>query len=117
MHISIYHNPRCGKSRAALQWLLDHGYTPTVIEYLKTPPTAQQLDELLSQLGYDDPRQLMRTKEAEYRALQLARPELSRTQLLNALAAHPKLIERPIVVTERGTVIARPLEKLTELLA
>lgn len=117
MHISIYHNPRCSKSRAALQWLLDHGYTPTVIEYLKIPPTTQQLDELLARLGYDDPRQLMRTHEAEYRELDLANPELSRAQLVEYLAAHPKLIERPIVSTDRWAVVARSVEKLSDLLA
>lgn len=117
MPISIYHNPRCSKSRAALQWLLDHGHTPTVIEYLKNPPTAQQLAELLALLGYEDPRQLMRTQEAAYRELDLANPAHSPAALLQCLAAHPKLLERPIIVTDRGAVIARPLEKLIAFLA
>lgn len=88
---------------------------PSVIEYLKTPPSAKELEEILDMLGME-PRQLMRTREEEYKALGLDNSELSRKQLIQAMVKHPKLIERPIVIHNNKAVIGRPPEKILEIL-
>jgi arsenate reductase len=113
--ISIYHNPRCSKSRQALQLLHDHGYDPRIVEYLKEPPTERQIKRLLKLLAME-PRDLMRKMEAEYRALGLDDPKLSPAALIKAMAQHPVLIERPIVVKGDRAVLGRPPEKVLEIL-
>ena len=113
--LTLYHNPRCSKSRAALELLEARGLTPTIVHYLETPPSVEQLRELLSKLGLPA-RQLLRSGEEEYKALNLADASLSEEQLLSAMAAHPKLIERPILIVGAHAVIGRPTEKLLELL-
>lgn len=114
--VTIYHNPRCSKSRETLALLEQHGVTPQVVLYLETPPDAAQIRTLLKQLGFSSPRELMRTKETLYRDLALADPALSDDQLIAALAAHPKLIERPIVVNGAHARLGRPPEQVLALL-
>jgi len=113
--ITLYHNPRCSKSRAALELLGRHGVQLAVVEYLDTPPTQETLDALLDMLDLE-PRELMRTHEQEYREAGLDDPALTRAQLIAAMLEHPKLIERPIVVRDGKAVIGRPPEKVLELL-
>jgi arsenate reductase len=115
MKVTIYHNPRCSKSRAALKLLVDRGIEPEVIEYLKTPPDRKTLERLLKRLGME-PRELMRQNEAAYAEAGLADPALAREALLDALIAHPILIERPIVVADGKAVIGRPPERVLEVL-
>ena len=112
--VTIYHNPRCSKSRTALQLLCDRGIEPTVVEYLQTPPDAKTLDRLLTLLKME-PRDLMRKGEQEYRALKLADPKLTRAQLIAAMVKHPILIERPIVVSGQKAIVARPPERVAEV--
>ena len=111
----IYHNPRCSKSRQALALLEEHGVVPEIIRYLETPPTAAELADLLDKLGLQ-PRDLMRQKEAEYKELGLDNPELSNDALIAAMVAHPKLIERPIVVKGSKAALGRPPESVLSLL-
>ncbi|MEW8586828.1 MAG: arsenate reductase (glutaredoxin) [Candidatus Thiodiazotropha sp.] len=115
MSVEIYHNPRCSKSRQTLQLLQDKGIEADVVEYLKTPPDKATLERILAMLGLE-PRELMRKKEKEYKALQLDDPQLSRDQLIEAMIANPKLIERPIVVQDGKAAIGRPPEKVLEIL-
>jgi arsenate reductase len=112
--IVIYHNPRCAKSRAALQLLRGRGIEPRIVEYLKQPPAANELLALLRALKRP-PHDLLRTKEAEYKKLRLL-PESSETSILRAIAQHPILFERPIVVRGNRAVIARPPEKAADLI-
>lgn len=111
----LYHNPRCSKSRAALKYLADKGIQPQVIEYLKTPPTKSELEELLRKLGRDV-RDLLRDGEDEYTQLGLHNPHMTRDELLDALVQHPILLQRPIVVRGERAVIARPAEAIDLLL-
>lgn len=113
--LTLYHNPRCSKSRAALELLEARGLAPTVVRYLETPPDAATLEALLGKLGIP-PRQLLRSGEDEYKALDLANPALSDAQLIEAMAQHPKLIERPILVAGDKAVIGRPPENVLEIL-
>ncbi len=113
--LRLYHNPRCSKSRAALQLLEERGLTPTIVRYLDTPPDVDQLQALLRQLGIA-PRQLLRSGEEAYQQLGLANPALTDAQLIEAMSKHPKLIERPILVAGDKAVIGRPPEKILELL-
>ncbi|WP_135607099.1 arsenate reductase (glutaredoxin) [Solemya velesiana gill symbiont] len=115
MSVEIYHNPRCSKSRQTLQLLQDQGVEPDITEYLKTPPDAATLKNILNMLGLE-PRELMRTKEAEYKEAGLDNPELSRDQLIQAMVDHPKLIERPIVIKDNKAAIGRPPEKVLDIL-
>jgi len=115
MSVTLYHNPRCSKSRQTLQLLQERGIEPQVIEYLKTPPDADTLRAILAQLGIG-PRDLLRRKEAEYKALGLDNPELSDAELIQAMVEHPRLIERPIVLTDKGAAIGRPPENVLEVL-
>ena len=115
MTISIYHNPRCSKSRQTLQLLQEHDAEPDVIEYLKTPPDAATLSKLLDMLGME-PRQLMRTKEAEYKQSGADNPDLNRDELIALMVQHPKLIERPIVVNNGKAAIGRPPEQVLDIL-
>jgi arsenate reductase (glutaredoxin) len=112
--VTIWHNPRCSKSRGALALLTEHGVDPAVVRYLEDAPTRAELEEVLRRLGTDDPRAIIRTGEARYRELGLAGAD--RDTLLDALAAHPILIERPIVLLGDRAVVARPPERALELL-
>ena len=109
---TIWANPSCSKSRGAEQLLAEHGITPSRVLYLDTPPSREQLEEVLRRLGTDDPRAITRTGEPEYAGLEQA----GRDELLDALAQHPQLIERPVVVRGDRAVVARPPERLLELL-
>ena len=113
--LTLYHNPRCSKSRGALELLEARGLTPNVVRYLETPLNAAQIKALLSKLGISA-RQLLRTGEDEYKMLQLADESLSDAQLIDALAQHPKLMERPILEVGDKAVIGRPPEQILELL-
>lgn len=113
--IRIYHNPRCSKSRETLTLLQEQGIEPTVVEYLKDTPTAKELAELLQKLGIQA-RQLMRSKEEEYKSLGLDNPKLSEDELINAMVTHPKLIERPIVVAGNQARIGRPPHLVLEII-
>lgn len=115
MKITIYHNPRCSKSRAALDMLRNKGIEPEIIEYLSHPPSKQNLQRLLVLLGLE-PRDLMRKQETAYREAGLDDPSLDREQLIDAMVEHPVLIERPIVVANGKAVIGRPPEKVLEIL-
>ena len=110
----LYHNPRCGKSRAALALLHEHGVMPRVVEYLKTPPSATELAQIVAALGIA-PADLVRRGEEPYKA-RYAGKSLSDAQWLEALAAHPILIERPIAVRGGRAVVGRPPERVLELL-
>ncbi len=115
MQVTIYHNPRCSKSRATLALLEERGIEPRIVRYLDTPPKADELREILGALGMA-PRALLRKGEAEYRELDLGRDSLSDDALIEAMATHPKLIERPIVVTGGRARIGRPPEAVLEIL-
>lgn len=112
--VTIYHNPRCSKSRQTLELLQQNGVEPTIIKYLETPPSQTELKQLLQKLGLS-PRELMRTKEAVYKELNLA-DESSDDVLITAMVNNPKLIERPIVVKDDTAVLGRPPENALELI-
>lgn len=112
---TIFHNPACSNSRGALALLRAHGIEPEVVEYLKTPPSVERLTGLVAAMGMA-PRELLRDKEAEFATLGLADPRWSDTQLLELMVRHPRLINRPIVETARGTRLCRPPERVLELL-
>lgn len=112
---TIYHNPRCSKSREALALLETEGVPLTIVRYLDTPPDAGTLKALLRKLGVSA-RELLRTKEEEYTSLALDNPSLNEDDLIAAIVAHPRLLERPVVVHGNRAVIARPPERLKELL-
>jgi arsenate reductase len=111
----IYHNPRCSKSRQTLELLNGKDLDTEIIEYLKTPPDATELERILDLLELE-PRQLMRTNEAEYAELKLDDESLGRAQLVAAMVSHPKLIQRPIVVSNGRAALGRPPEKVLEIL-
>lgn len=115
MNPRIYHNPKCGTSRNTLAIIKASGETPEVIEYLKTPPSRDELVSLLSQMGITA-RDLLRRKGTPYDELGLDNPGLSEDQLIDAMMAHPILINRPIVVTDKGARLCRPSEQVFELL-
>jgi len=112
--IVIYHNPRCSKSRAALALLRERGYEPRVIEYLNAPPTREELLRLVEKLGVPA-EQLVRKGEEVFRT-QFAGKPMSQAQWLDAMAAHPILIERPVIVRGARAVIGRPPENALDLL-
>lgn len=115
MPVRIFHNPRCSKSRQALKLLQDRGIEPEIIEYLKTPPSADELRHILDLLGLA-PRALMRPKEHIYKEAGLDDdPSLDDTALIKAMVEHPILIERPIVLTEDQAALGRPPEKVLEI--
>lgn len=113
--VRIYHNSRCSKSRAALALLQEKGCECEVVNYLETPPSVEELTALLAQLGMTA-RELMRKGESEYQALNLGEPTLSETALIAAMAEHPRLIERPIVIANGKAVLGRPPESVLDLL-
>ncbi len=111
----LYHNPRCSKSRGALELLETRGLKPEIVRYLETPPSAAELKALLDKLGLA-PRQLLRTGEDEYQSLGLADPAISDEQIIDAMAGHPRLIERPILIAGDKAIVGRPPEKVLEIL-
>jgi arsenate reductase len=113
--VTIYHNPRCSKSRQTLALLEENGVKPEVVLYLETPPNADALRGLLSKLGITA-RQLLRTGEDAYKENNLSDASLSEDALIQAMVDHPKLIERPIVVKGAKAVIGRPPENVLELI-
>ena len=115
MTITIYHNPDCGTSRNTLAIIRQSGEEPQVIEYLKTPPSRERLVELLEAMAMT-PRQLLREKGTPYAELGLGDPKWSDDEILDFMLAHPILINRPIVVSPLGVVLARPSEKVLDIL-
>jgi len=113
--ITIYHNPRCGTSRNTLALLRERGLAPEVIEYLKTPPDLATLQRLVADSG-QPPADFIRAKEALYAELGLDAPGVTDAERLAAVAAHPALLQRPIVVTPRGVRVCRPVERVLEIL-
>lgn len=112
MSVTIYHNPRCGKSREALRLLAERGISPTVVEYLKTPPDAAELARVLALMGMR-PAAILRAKEAREAGID---PDLPDEALLAAMVAHPEVIERPIVVGDGKAALGRPPVKVLEIL-
>ncbi len=113
--ITIYHNPRCSKSRQTLALLQEQGLEPTVIEYLKTPPSRKELERILELLNMQ-PRDLMRSKEKEFAEAGLNDPALDANALIDAMLTHPKLMERPIVLANGKAALGRPPEQVLEIL-
>ncbi|ELY4524054.1 arsenate reductase (glutaredoxin) [Cronobacter turicensis] len=114
--VTIYHNPRCSKSRETLSLLTERGIEPDVMLYLETPPDGATIKTLLKQLGFSQARELMRTKEELYKTLNLADASLSEEALIQAMVDNPKLIERPIVVSDGKARLGRPPEQVLEIL-
>lgn len=115
MDVIIYHNPACGTSRNTLGLIRNAGVEPHVVEYLKTPPSRPMLERLIERMG-DTPRALLRQKGTPYAELGLDDPALSDAALIDAMMAHPILINRPIVVTPKGVRLCRPSEEVIDLL-
>jgi arsenate reductase len=115
MDITIYHNSRCGTSRNTLEALRQAGHEPRVVDYLATPPEREQLRQMIATAGLSV-REAMRAKEAVYAELKLDDPALSDDALLDAMLAHPILINRPFVVTPKGVRLCRPVERVQEIL-
>ena len=113
--IIVYHNPECGTSRNTLGLIRNAGLEPHVIEYLKTPPSRAMLESLIERAGIS-PRDLLREKGTPYANLNLGNPELTNTQLIDAMMAHPILINRPLVVSPLGVKLCRPSEEVLSLL-
>lgn len=115
MKVVIYHNPRCSKSRATLELLTSQNIEPEIVEYLKTPPDKEKISQILALLDLP-PRDLMRRSEPAYHDNELDNPDLSTDQLLDAMIAHPELIQRPIVLASGKARIGRPPESVLEIL-
>ncbi len=113
--ITIWHNPRCSKSRQTLQLIEDRGLEPTIVEYLRTPPSTEELEQVLRMLGLE-PRDLMRKKEAAYKEQSLDEPSLSSQELVQAMVDNPVLIERPVVIVGNKAALGRPPENVLDLL-
>jgi arsenate reductase (glutaredoxin) len=113
--IILYHNPKCSTSRRTLALLESQGIQPTIVEYLKTPPSKTQLKKILLALGLE-PRELMRKKESGYKEARLDDPRLTRAALIAAMVANPRLIERPIVVNGDLAAVGRPPENVLRIL-
>ena len=112
--VRMYHNPKCSKSRETLTLLREHGVEPEIVEYLKQPPTAAEVVELIGKLKLD-PHALLRTKEEPYKRLKLS-PKSTEAQVAKAIASEPVLLERPIVVVGKRAAIGRPPENVLEIL-
>lgn len=115
MSVTIYHNPDCGTSRNTLAMIRASGEEPVVIEYLKTPPNRERLVQLIAAMNIT-PRELLREKGTPYAELGLGDPALTGEQIVDAMLAHPILINRPIVETPKGTRLCRPSEAVLDLL-
>jgi arsenate reductase len=114
MTVTIWHNPRCSKSRQTLELLQKKGVTPTVREYLKQPPSKSEVETLIDMIG--DPVELIRDGEPEFKALKKKKADMSRADVAKAIAAHPILLQRPIVVAGKKAAIGRPPEAVLPLL-
>lgn len=115
MSVTIWHNPRCSKSRQTLKLLTDRGITPAIVEYLKTPPSPTELRDALDRLGFA-PRELMRRKEPPYKSERLDDESLPDDALIHAMHDHPVLIERPVVFAGGKAALGRPPEQVLEIL-
>lgn len=115
MTVTIWHNPRCSKSRQTLELLKSKGVEPTIREYLKEPPSKAEVEKLVALVG-GDPLELIRDGEAEFKALKLRKADLTKGQIVDAIAAHPVLLQRPIVVKGARAAIGRPPEAVLPLL-
>jgi arsenate reductase len=115
MNVTIYHNPRCSKSRQTMALLEEHNITPTVVEYLQNPPDITTLQNILQQLGIG-PRELMRSGEEDYKTVQAELANMNDDALVQWLTQHPQVIQRPIVVSDKGARIGRPPEDVLEIL-
>lgn len=115
MSVTIYHNPKCSKSRQTLELLDEHGIKPTIIEYLKSPPTVKELKEVLALLGLS-PRALIRKKESIYAECGIGNPALTDDELIEFMVTHPILIERPIVLANGKAALGRPPSQVLEIL-
>ena len=119
MKVVMWHNPRCSKSRQTLQLLQERGIEPEIVKYLETPPSAEELKEVINLLGFSSARDLMRRKEKEYKELGLADTSKSEEDLIAAMVEHPRLIERPVVIVEdkkgRRAALGRPPENVLKL--
>ncbi len=119
MKVIMWHNPRCSKSRQTLQLLQDKGIEPEIVKYLETPPSVEELREVIGLLGFSSARELMRRKEKEYKELGLDDPSKTEDELIAAMVAHPRLIERPVVIVENGggkrAALGRPPENVLAL--
>ncbi|MUL02125.1 arsenate reductase (glutaredoxin) [Aliivibrio fischeri] len=116
MSVVIYHNPRCSKSRETLSLLEEKGITPEIVKYLDETPNIDTLKTIFAQLDFSSVRDMMRTKEAEYKEQGLAEASITDEQLFEAMVATPKLIERPIVINNSRARIGRPPEQVLEIL-
>ena len=121
MKVVMWHNPRCSKSRQTLQLLQEKGIEPEIVKYLETPPSADEIREVLKLLGFSSARDLMRKKEKEYKELGLADESKSEDELIRAMVEHPRLIERPVVIVEdekgKRAALGRPPENVLALFA
>jgi arsenate reductase len=113
--LKIYHNPRCSKSRQTLALIEEKGLTPTIIRYLESPPDTAEISDLLMKLGISA-RALLRQGEQDYKDQNLKNTQLSEAELIDAMATHPKLIERPIVVKNNKAILGRPPENVLDLI-
>ncbi|MGB2078387.1 MAG: arsenate reductase (glutaredoxin) [Vibrio sp.] len=116
MSVTIYHNPRCSKSRQTLELLQANGVEPTVVKYLETPLDLAGLKQVFGQLGFSEVTQMMRVKEAEYKAMGLDQADVTDEARFQAMVECPKLMERPIVVHQDKARIGRPPEQVLEIL-
>lgn len=116
MDYTLYHNPRCSKSRQTLELLHQHGIDVRIIDYLQSPPSISELEHILDLLQMQ-PRDLMRRSENEYQALNLDDPTLPKAELIEALCTHPKLLQRPILVSPDAAQIGRPPEAVLSIIA
>ena len=115
MNVTIYHNPLCGTSRKTLEILRENGVEPNVIEYLKEPPTRAELQQIYQRAGFS-PREGLRAKEPIAAELGLTRPDVSDDKILDAMMEHPILINRPLVVTDKGARLCRPQDAVRDIL-
>lgn len=115
MSVTIYHNPKCSKSRQTLALLEERGIEPEIVEYLQSPPAAMELKAILEKLEMS-PRDLMRKKESEYTDLDLDNPDLTEDQLIDLMIQHPILIERPVVLANGKAALGRPPEQVLDIL-
>jgi arsenate reductase len=115
MKVTIWHNPKCATSRKVLELIRKQGVEPHIVDYVKTPPSAAEIKAVLKEAGLS-PRELLRRRGTPYEDLGLDNPGKSDAQLLEAMAKHPILIERPVVRTAKGTRLCRPVERLRDIL-
>ena len=116
MSVVMWHNPRCSKSRQTLALLQEKGIEPEVVKYLETPPTAEELKEVIRMLGLASARDLVRKKEKEYKELGLDDPARTEDELIAAMVEHPRLIERPVVIHDGKAALGRPPEQVLDIL-